>query len=303
MLTSIRPALILLACALSSAPTWATEKSFERQFDAPPGGQLTVDTDAGSVVLVGGDSRQIVVQAQLNGSDDFIGRMDISAVQADGRVSVTGRLGHASWLDWLFDFNRSQLLYTIHVPRDYPVAIRTAGGSLEVSHLSASLQASTSGGSITLRDVRGAIDAHSAGGHIDAAQLHGSAQLRTSGGHIEVKDATGDLRARTSGGGIYLQRLDAKVEAHTSGGPVRASMLSNRGIALSTAGGSIALLLPASAAGTIDAHTSGGGTHCTLALSATEIASSNTLRAAINGGGEPILLRTSGGSISIGRLD
>ena len=303
MMTWIRSVLAVMVCALATTPALSAQRSFDKHFDAPPGGKLTLDTDTGSVVIGGHEGRELIVHADLSGSDDFLARMQINAVQASDGVTVTGHVTRRRWLDWLFQVSQDKVLYTIQVPRDYPVELRTAGGSLDMRHLNASVHGTTSGGSVTIREVRGPIDARTAGGRIDASQLNGPTSLRTSGGSIHVADSTGDLDLHTSGGGIYLEHLDGKVQASTSGGSVEAKVRTNRGVSLVTAGGSISLQLPASARGSIDAHTSGGRARSTIPLSMTEIASGGELRGALNGGGDPIFLRTSGGSISIAPLE
>jgi hypothetical protein len=53
------------------------------------------------------------------------------------------------------------------------------------------------------------------------------------------------------------------------------------------------------ASASIDAKTSGGRVESELPLSSTELAEHAHLRGAINGGGEPVVLRTSGGSIHV----
>ncbi len=152
-------------------------------------------------------------------------------------------------------------------------------------------------------------DCSGAGGVEDVRQalrrseINGPIALRTSGGSIEVADSTGEMDLHSSGGSIYLERIDGKVQASTSGGAVEAKVRANRGLSLVTSGGSIALALPARARGSIDAHTSGGRARSAIPLSTTEIASGTELRGALNGGGDPIFLRTSGGSISISPLD
>ena len=303
MPTWIRTVLAIMVCALASAPGLAAQKTFDQHFAALPGGKLTLDAEVGSVVVVGRDGGDVTVHADLSGSGEFVARMQITAAQSSDGVTVTGRATTRPWLDWLFEFGNNKVLYTIQVPRDYPVNLHTGGGRLDVRHLNASLHGTTSGGSVTIQDVSGSISARTSGGHIDASQLNGPTVLHTSGGSIEVADATGDLDLHTSGGSIHLERIDGKVQASTSGGTVEAKVLTNRGLSLVTAGGSIALQLPASVHGSIDAHTSGGHARSEIPLSKTEIASGNELRGALNGGGEPIFLRTSGGSIHVGPLD
>jgi DUF4097 and DUF4098 domain-containing protein YvlB len=213
---------------------------------------------------------------------------------------VTARAAR-SWYDW-FGFGERRMHFTIEVPRDYSVELRTAGGYLDVRNLNAPVRGATSGGSIVVRDVTGSVDMHTSGGSIDAEHLNGTTELGTSGGSISVTDASGDLDVHTSGGGIRLRNIDASVTAATSGGSVHAEMRSNRGISLSTSGGTIGLLLPENVGASIDASTSGGRVSSTLPLSSTEAADRSHLRGVINGGGKQVVLHTSGGSIDLGPL-
>jgi hypothetical protein len=303
MMIWTRRTLMILLGALTTAPVLAAEKAFDQHFDAPPGGHLTLDTDVGSVVIAGRIGRDLSVHVDMSGPNDFLGHLVVTAVQGSEGVTVTGHQAQRSWLDWLFGVGLHHVLYTIEVPADYPVNIRTSGGSLDVRHLSASVQAVTSGGSVNLRDVRGSVYARTSGGGINAAGLNGSTELRTSGGGIAVTDSTGDLNVRTSGGAIHLEHIDGRVQGATSGGSVDAQLTVNDGVSLITSGGSITLRLPANVHGSLDARTSGGRVVSAFSPGSTEIASRNDLRGTVNGGGEPIFLRTSGGSIYVGPLD
>jgi hypothetical protein len=227
MATWTRSALISIACTLAASASLAGERTFDQRFNAPPGGRLTLDTEVGSVAVVGGDARQAVVHAEISGSDDFLDHLHLSAVQDSQGVTVTGRVERDGWFGW---FGRERVHFTIDVPRDYPVDLRTGGGSLDVRDLKAALRGRTAGGSVD-------------------AELRG-----------------------------------------------------NRGISLVTSGGSIALSLPATVRASLDAHTGNGHVESNIPLSSTEI-TDHSLLGAINGGGEPIYLRTSSGNIRINRLD
>ena len=268
MINWTRNAAMGLVCISAVAPALAGERSFDRHFNISPGGELRLDTDVGSVVVVGRDGHGLDVHATVSGSHDFLSHFSITAVQDPQGVHVTGRMQPLGWLEqWFGSVGRRTVSYTIELPRDYATDIRTSGGSIDVRHLNA--------------DTRG----------------------RTSGGSITVEDVRGPLHMRTSGGGIRLERIDGSVQAVTSGGSVKAEVRTNRGVSLATSGGSIALRLAANATGTLNAHTSGGRVESTVPLSSVEVASRNELRGAFNGGGEPIRLRTSGGSIHIAPLE
>jgi hypothetical protein len=293
-------ALAILGCALATAPSFAADKTFDQRFNAPPGGRLTFDADVGSVSVVGHDSRELTVHAQMRGSSDFLDHMTVTAVQSASGVTVTEHVAHHHFFGWLW-WGPERVHFTIEVPRDYPVDLHTSGGSIEVQHLKSSLRGKTSGGSIEIDDVAGSVNTHTSGGSIEASQLNGPTELHTSGGSIDVEHSKGDLDVHTSGGSIELEDVDGKVMARTSGGGIRAKVRSNQGISLKTSGGGITLLLPSNVRASIDAHTSGGHANSAIPLSSTEMDTHTWLVGAINGGGEPILLRTSGGSIHIER--
>jgi len=294
MVTWTRRLLVIGAFSTAAFASAAADQTFDKRFSAPPGGHLTLQTDVGSVAILGHDSREVVIHAEMSDSD----HVQIAAEQNSSGVSVTGHVTERDWFDW-FHFSSTHVRFTIDVPRDYPVEIKTSGGSIDVRNLASAVQGTTAGGSITLRNVTGQIDAHTAGGGISAERINGAAALSTSGGSIDIDASTGDLDVHTSDGSINLNSIDGRVKATTSGGSIHAEVHVNHGVYLTTAGGTITLLLPEDARASIDAGTSGGRTRSELPLSSTELAERSHLRGTINGGGEPIFLRTSGGSIHV----
>lgn len=300
MTTSTARLLVIIVAALGSSAALAAQRSYDKKLDAPPGGRLTFDADVGSVVVVGRDAPEVVIHADLQGSDSFLEGFRISAQQTSSGVTVSARTAHDDWFGWFswFNFGSTHVRFDLEVPRGYPIDLRTSGGRIDVRDLSADVRARTSGGSVVVQDVSGTINAHTSGGSIEAERLNGPARLTTSGGGIAVTDSTGDLYVRTSGGSIHIQNEDGRVDGHTSGGGIRAQLRANRGVTLATSGGSITLLLPQDTHAAIAAATSGGRVTSDFPVTTTQFAS-NDLRGAIGGGGPPISLHTSGGSIHI----
>lgn len=290
--------MLILASALSTSVALAAERTFDKRLDAPAGGRLTFDADVGSVAVTGGDVSQVVVHADLEGSDSFLNRLHVSAEQTASGVTITVHEDHGSFFE-LFNLGSNRVDFTVEVPRTYPVDLRTAGGSLDVRNLNAWVRGKTSGGSIHVQDVVGTVNVHTSGGGVSAERINGSANLSTSGGSIDASDSTGDLDVNTSGGGIRILNDDGKVDAHTSGGSITAELHTNRGINLDTSGGSITLRMPQSTHGSIDAETSGGGVTSDLPFTTSGTVSGNSLHGTIGGGGPAIYLHTSGGSIHI----
>ncbi len=296
MPTSTARIIMVLAATLCTSAALAAQRTYDRSLNAPPGGGLTVDADVGSVSVVGHDAPKVVVHADLDGSESFLNRFRIDTEQTSSGVTIRAHV--PGWSGW-FNFGSTRVRFTIEVPRNYPVDVRTSGGGIDVRDLSAPVRGKTSGGGITVRNVSGPVTMHTSGGGVEAEHLDGPAILSSSGGPIDVSDFGGNLDLNTSGGGINIQNGDGTVDAHTSGGPIRAELRSNRGITLSTSGGGITLLLPRNAHGTIDAATSGGRVTSDFPVTTTQFGDSDHLQGTIGGGGPQISLHTSGGGIQI----
>lgn len=252
--------LLVVLAASCIGSSLAAEKTFDRRLAAPAGGRLTVDLDYGAVSVVGSDTREVVVHADMGGSEGALSRLTISTQQDASGVRVTERADREGWFHG-FGGAAARVHFTIDVPRDYPILITTAGGALDLRSLRASVEATTAGGSITVRDIVGPVDVH------------------------------------TAGGSIWLEKVDGNVAAATSGGSVIAAVLGDHDISLRTSGGSIRLRVQATIRASLDASTLGGSVSSHIPLSSTERIGRSRLQGAINGGGHLIELHTIGGSI------
>jgi hypothetical protein len=277
-------AIALILIAASPVTANAAEKTFDRSFTVSPGGTLTVEADSASVNVSGNDTNKVTVHIKARGSDSQLAGITLDAVQNGNNVSVTARRREkGNWFNW-GPWNSWQHV-EVTVPRNYVVDVRTGGGGIE------------------LRDTAGSANLRTSGGGITAKNVNGNVLLRTSGGGIHADAIRGDVDANTSGGDLRLLNIDGKIRGHTSGGSVRCSLVgSNRGISVTTSGGSIELTLPRSTAGTVEATTSGGSISTDIPVTST-VMKDHLLRGSINGGGEPIEARTSGGSIRLRAAD
>lgn len=299
MTTTTARIMVIIAATLSTSVALAAQRTYDKQLNAPPGGELTFEADVGSVSVVGRDASQVIVHAEMEGSQSFLDSLHIDTEQTSSGVRVSAHMPHSSWFHW-GNFGSNRVRFTIEVPRNYPLDLQTSGGGIDVRDLNASVHGRTSGGGIRIQDVTGEVNMHTSGGSVDAERLNGAAELTSSGGPIDVTDSTGNLNLDTSGGGIRLQNDDGTVNAHTSGGGIDAQLRSNRGINLSTGGGGITLLLPQNIHASVDAETSGGRVTCDFPVTTTEFGHEH-LRGTIGGGGAQISLHTSGGGIHLGQ--
>lgn len=279
MRTSTARLIVIIAATLGTSVALAAQRTYDKRLNAPPGGGLTFQADVGSVSVVGRDAPEVVVHADLEGSESFLSDFHISAEQTPSGVTILARKTHTDWSDT----GPTRVQFTLEVPRNYPVDVRTSGGGLAVRDLNAPVRAETSGGGVQVQNVAGTVNAH------------------TSGGRIEVADSTGDLDLKTSGGGIDIRNDDGKVEARTSGGGIEAQLRANHGIDLRTSGGTITVLLPEDTHASVDAETSGGHVTSEFPLTTTQIDDRNHVQGVIGGGGPAISLNTSGGNIRLKR--
>ena len=281
---SVGPKILIGVLLFTSTAAMAADEVFNRSFTVTPGGLLTVHADAAAIVVSGGDSSQVVVRMTVRDSKVKPDALRISAAQSADGVTVEMLRSRGDWFSQLFGWWGSWDLdprIEVTVPRHYRVETKTSGGDITVSHLDGDATGTTSGGNVHLEDVTGQVG------------------FRTSGGDIVANAVRGDIDASTSGGDVRLLRVDGKVRAKTSGGDVQCELVgANRGISAITSGGDISLTMAKANTATLDAATSGGDIVTDFPVS-TQSTNERRLSGPINGGGEAIYARTSGGDIAL----
>jgi len=324
----------LLACLLACSVTaQAAEKRLDRTFTVSPGGRLTIESDGSDLRVEGTSGNQVEVHILMKGSDRVLERMQLTAEQSGDNVSVTAKRDTSKWTDFFGSWSQDGKV-EVKVPHQYNIDIRTSGGDIIVAQLQGDARAKTSGGDIKVTEMHGPVEMQTSGGDVRAEQIDGNTRLNTSGGDIDVTRVTGDLDAKTSGGYIHLTdisgrvvartssgnviasgirgdselktsggdiraTIDGKIAAHTSGGNVTAELVgANRGISVSSSGGDLTVRVPKNTTGQLNASTSGGSVKTELPVTTTEMGE-HKLTGTLNGGGNEIYARTSGGSIKV----
>jgi DUF4097 and DUF4098 domain-containing protein YvlB len=269
-------ALLLLLAGTAHA----ADRKFDRTFTVSPGGSLIVDADSASIKVSGAETNQVTVRMRVKSSEKDLADMTLDATQKGNEVTATLRRAKGGkWFNWS-SWNAESFI-EVTVPRRFTVNARTSGGSIDAQDTVGSVKLNTSGGDVTARN------------------LNGTVWLRTSGGQITADAIKGDVEANTSGGDVRLLDIDGNINAHTSGGNVRVSLKgANRGIKATTSGGDVELILPRGTTGNVSAATSGGAVTTDIPVTTTVMKDSR-LEGTLNGGGQPIEARTSGGNIRL----
>jgi len=295
--TPLTRALPLLVLAFAATAAMAAERVLDKTFTVTPGGVINVNADGATVTVTGNDSSQVVIHMVAKGSQGDLDDMKLSATQDGDSVNIDMKRPNQSWFSWGSWNSESRIEVT--APRSFRVDAKTSGGGMRLENASGPSRLRTSGGGITVRNVKGDLEGHTSGGGIRLESVEGSVQVHTSGGGVSATGVKGEIDASTSGGDVRLVGIDGRIRASTSGGGVTCELVGpNRGISASTSGGGIRLTMPKDTAGVIDASTSGGSINSDFPVTTTRF-SDHRLNGSINGGGETIFVRTSGGGITL----
>ena len=323
--------LLVIGMAIAAPAVWSDQRNVDRTFDVNLGGRLTVDAEGGDVTVTGADTKQVGVHVSATGSESLLEGLTISAEPTADGVAVIVKRSPKQWFGG--SFGNSDIRVNVTVPRRYSADIRssggdltvvklqgdalgrtsggdvdvtdvegtvrmhTSGGDMQIESVRGPVEAKTSGGDIRAHSVRGDLDANTSGGTVRAEAIDGSVKLRSSGGDIVADGIVGTTFARTTGGNVRLAKIDGAVEASTSGGRIGVELVgANRGIDVATSGSDIVLQLPSAVTATVDASAGSGKVRSDLPI-AGQLAGKSRVQGTINGGGESIRARTSGGDI------
>lgn len=273
---------------IASAEEW-----LEERIPVEPGGTLYVDLDRGSVEVDSHDQPEVFVQASARGWS--AGMVLFSIERSGSDIQLDGSIDH--WMPSLLGRPKVEVRCT--VPYDFSVEVETGAGRIQIEHIAGRAFATTRGSRISLREVGGPALLRTSGGSIRVQDLRNDLRAKTSGGSVKVEGVLGDVEARTSGGSIEVREVRGQIDAYTSGGSIRANFTDEPWGRLETSGGSIKVECDTHRGFELDARTSGGTVKNTLNFDPGARIERAEVHGSVNGGGPPIVLRTSGGSIKI----
>lgn len=280
-------AAVLALLFLSAATAVADE--YRESVPALPGGKLEVDLAMGAIEIETHDEERVEVEADTGG---WAGGMKFT-LTGDGTNAKLESSGGV----WFFRGIGARA--RLRVPERYSLELDTQGGSIEIEAVIGSVRAHTSGGGIELDGAVGPVDLSTSGGSLRVEDVRGDTILRTSGGSIKVSELVGAVVAETSGGAIRIGDVDGRVQASTSGGSISVRFAGAPSGALQTSGGGIEVEFPEGSGAALEARTSGGRVYIHPELPFSGEIESSRVQGQLGGGGEPLVLETSGGNIRV----
>jgi DUF4097 and DUF4098 domain-containing protein YvlB len=294
----------------------------KKTFTVRPGGRLIMDVSPGPIEVNTTNDSQIVVEIFRKAEEEEnLRNHEISFDLQDNNLTIRAKVRNNDGFKF-WRRSRLNVRYIVSIPSEFNVELKTSGGSITVGDLRGEVRVSTSGGGLRIGKIDGPVTGNTSGGSISLAGSNGEAEISTSGGgidigsgsgsikadtsggSIEIGDFAGDVYLRTSGGGISAERIEGSIDASTSGGPVNVSLKGQpkKDSRLESSGGGITVDLEENIALNIDAQASGGGVICDLPVTVLGRLDKGKLKGTLNGGGQALVVHTSGGSIHLRKL-
>jgi len=169
------------------------------------------------------------------------------------------------------------------------------------------LEARTSDGNVTLAGLQGDLGLTTGDGNVTLDHVSGNLRIKSGDGQVKITHADGAIDARTSDGNLSVDGLFHALALHTSDGTLDVSLREGTKLAgastIQSSDGSVTIRVPQNFAADFNVHTSDGHVDCALPLTLDHYQSggeeSHQLRGKLNGGGMPLTIHTSDGSVKI----
>jgi len=251
--------------------------------DAPLGGAIRVRNANGRTRISGEDRSDIEVTAHKaaraessEAAQEMLGEIRLVLKESPEGLELEVEVPRRS-------SRHGSANLCIRLPRELQVTIDAENGRVDVE------------------GIRGSVRARSSNGCAIVMNVIGDVEVATTNARVCCSGISGRLTARSSNGKIEIEQHRGSVDASTSNGLIRAALtqLGAGGIQLATSNGGIVLDLPEVIDADLDLRADNGTIRNERALGAVSRESVGRIVGRVGGGGAPIKLRTSNGSISV----
>lgn len=250
----------------------------EKSLSTSEGKTLVVKSLSGNINITTWSKSEAYIK--ISGNDNAKNNLEFTIEERNGNIYVTSK--KAPGINTL---NNISVQIEVSIPEKYNTEISTAGGNIELSNMTGNAEMKTAGGDIEIKDVTGKVELKTAGGNINVTGSSGTIEAKTAGGNIEISGSNGPIEAKTAGGDITV---------HYTG--------ENKGIELKTSGGNVNLYLPDNFSADVNLKTSSGEITMGFPLDGTMNKSRTKIVGKINGGGNTVSCKTSGGNIVFDKI-
>ena len=287
--TTARVRLALTGIALMglglAIPGGVRAEEVTKTFTVAGHARVRVQTDDGAVRVSTGDIKQVEIRVVYTGYK-LDRDLRVSTSQNGDIVEVTAKTNGGSWFN--FGVRHTSLRVEVHMPKDADLDVNTGDGSVEADSLNGNLDVRTGDGHITVQGAKGSIRLRTGDGHIEGRELDGRADITTGDGHVNVEGRFDTLNIKTG---------DGSVTARASKGSTVSAPWN-----IHTGDGNVDLDLPGELQANLDASTHDGRISLGIPVMVEGTFSSTKIFGKMNGGGQPIVVRTGDGSIHLNKV-
>lgn len=276
----------LLAATVFFAATTAAfaDDTFHRTLSVSGEPDLYVSTGSGNVHITPGSGSQIDITGHVKAGWGAFGdvKSRVQSIVNNPPISQSGNAVHVGETNDRSLFNNISIDYEIRVPANVALNLHSGSGDIEVSDVGRFLTASTGSGNVRAHGVHGPATLDSGSGDVEVAE--------TEGGNIKAKTGSGNVRIHGFNGSLWARSGSGEVEAEG-----RLQGASN----VSTGSGNVRLHLTQDSHFNLEASTGSGDLRVHMPGVTNTDSSRHHLTLAVNGGGDPLEIRTGSGDIEI----
>ncbi|MBS1839810.1 MAG: energy transducer TonB [Acidobacteria bacterium] len=306
--------------ALPPQPPHGAQFSVHFEIAVPANYNLDINTEVGDIETMDIGGTAILVTQGGNIRAMRIGRPGMQRVAYGKPVAkLVTEGGHIQVGDVFGDisaFTAGGHIVTGNISGE--ANLHTGGGHIHAAGLGGRAELVTEGGNISVGKAKKFVSVKTGGGQIDFGEVDGSVHAQTGGGGIRILYVAGPMEVESNQGSICLTRVASSVRAATGDGTITAWISPEAqpsgavhlagASQLSSGSGDIIVYLPRNLAANIETIVETGGEKQVEADPALAMNFNNTGGmvkgwAAFNGGGAPLLLKTTAGRIKLQFLD
>src|SRR3984893_5043571 len=290
--------LLAIVVATPSARAEEVTKSFTVNGRAI----VRVDTNDGSVRVTSGDNKEVQFHVEYQGYE-LNRNLRVDSRQEGDKVELVARVSGHFGFSW-GNHNRN-LHIEVRMPKSGDLQVSTGDGAVEASGVDGNITISTGDGALKANELTGTIDLHTGDGSISVDRLKGEIKLRTGDGSIEARGLDGKVTADSGDGHIKLEGRFDGLNIKTGDGSVEARVDNgsrmNTPWNIRTGEGSVDMTLPGDLQANIDASTGDGHISLGMPVTVEGSFSNSQIHGKMNGGGQPLVIHTSDGSIRLSK--
>ncbi len=196
-------------------------------------------------------------------------------------------------------FKTVGISFTIIVPQEMSCNVSSSGGRLKIFGVKGEHDFESSGGSIYLENISGTTKAYSSGGSIKTKGYKGEIHLNSSGGRVSLDEIHGSVYAQSSGGSVSVSGECDYVNAKSTGGSVYVNIYNlSKELNLQSTGGRIDAIIQNGNELGLDLDLSSYKVNIDL-QNFSGLSENNRVKGTLNGGGIPVYMDATGGSINV----